>query len=167
MLLTGRAMIPAWVMARLPDRVADHRLGVVVPRVSVDLLAPPEEVREAFEQVTQAQTAIRTRENQAHQEAAQRLREAEALKFRLEQQAAAYRRERVSLAAADAEAFRKRLEQYKRLKASNPDILVAIWWEEMGKTLLGMKGRGRIDVLDHHLGKDGLDVTQFLPPRKR
>jgi membrane protease subunit HflK len=166
-LLAGRAMIPVWVMDRLPTRIADHRLGLIVQRVSVDHLAPPEEVREAFEQVTQAQTAIRTRENQAEQEAAQRLREAQATKFKLEQQAVAYRQEQLSLAAADAEAFRQRLEQYHRLKASNPDLLTAIWWEEMGKTLLGLKGRGRIDVLDHHLSPDGLDVTQFLPPKRR
>jgi membrane protease subunit HflK len=166
-LLAGRAAVPAWVMDRLPGRVAEHRLGLVVQRVSVDHLAPPDEVREAFEAVTQAQTAIRTREYQAEQEAAQRVREAQAVRFKLEQQGEAYRREKVSLAAADAEAFRKRLEQYRRLRAANPDVLAAIWWEEMGKTLLGMKGRGRIDLLDHHLGKDGLDVTQFLPPRKR
>src|SRR5947209_7864690 len=42
-LLAGRAAVPAWVMARLPGRVAAHRLGVVVQRVSVDYLAPPEE----------------------------------------------------------------------------------------------------------------------------
>jgi membrane protease subunit HflK len=166
-LLTGRAAIPAWAMARLPARVTEHRLGVVVQRVSVDHLAAPAEVRDAFEAVNQAQTAIRTRENQARQEANQRVREAEALKFRLEQQSEAYRLERLSAAKADADAFTARLEQYRRLKATNPDILAAIWWEEMGKTLLGMKGRGRIDLLDQHLGKDGLDVTQFLPPKKR
>jgi len=166
-LLTGRAVIPAWVMARLPDRAAAHRLGVIVQRVSVDHLAAPAEVRDAFEAVNQAQTAISTREFQARQEAAQRTREAEAVRFRLGQQAEAYRREVVGLAAADAESFRARLAQYHRLRAANPDVLAGIWWEEMGKTLLGLKGRGRIDVLDHHLGKDGLDITQFLPPKKR
>jgi membrane protease subunit HflK len=166
-LLTGRAVMPAWVMARLPDRATAHKLGVVVQRVSVDHLAAPAEVRDAFEAVNQAQTAISTREFQARQEAAQRVREAEATRFRFEQQAEAYRREAVGLAAADAESFRKRLEQYQRLRTTNPDVLAGIWWEEMGKTLLGLKGRGRIDLLDHHLGKDGLDVTQFLPPKKR
>lgn len=69
-------------------------------------------------------------------------------------------------AKADAEAFTKRLDQYRKAKAANPDALAAIWWEEMGRTLLAMKGRGRLDVLDAYLGKDGLDVTQFLPPKK-
>src|SRR5437899_2872616 len=56
--------------------------------------------------------------------------------------------------------------EYRRAKATNPDALAAIWWEEMGRTLLALKGRGRLDVLDAYIGKDGLDVTQFLPPKK-
>jgi membrane protease subunit HflK len=171
-LLTGRAVLPQWVMDRLPDRLAPHRLGVVVQRVSVDLLAPPDRVgevsvRDAFEQVNQAQTAIATQENQARQDAARRLREAEATRFRLEQQAAAYRSEKLALAKADAESFLKRLDQYRRLRQSNPDILAAIWWDEMGRTLVGLKNRGRVDLLDHHLGPDGLDVTTFLPPKRK
>jgi membrane protease subunit HflK len=124
-------------------------------------------VRPAFEAVNQAQTNIRTQEYRARQEADQRLREAEAVRYRFGQQAAAYRDEKVRLAKADAEAFEARLAQYRRLRAENPDVLAAIWWEEMGRTLLGMRGRGRVDVLDNHLGADGLDITQFLPPKKK
>jgi membrane protease subunit HflK len=171
-LLAGRAELPRWLMDRLPDRLGPHRLGVVIQRVSVDYLAPPDRVgevsvRDMFEAVNQAQTGIRTLENQARQEATQRVREAEATRFKLAQQAEAYRVEKLALAKADAESFLKRLDQYRRLRASNPDVLAAIWWEEMGRTLLGMKGRGRVDVLDHHLGPNGLDVTQFLPPKKK
>ncbi|OWK37711.1 protease modulator HflK [Fimbriiglobus ruber] len=166
-LLTGRAALALWVMDRVPARIDAQRLGVVVQRVSVDHLAAPPEVRDAFEAVNQAQTAIRTRENQAEQEASQRLREAEAVKFRLEQQATAYRTERLAYARADAESFLKRLEQYRRLEPSNPDLLTALWWDEMGRTLLGMKDRGRVDLLDQYIGPNGLDVTQFLPPKKK
>jgi membrane protease subunit HflK len=166
-LLTGRAALPRWVMERLAERLKSHRIGIVLQRVSVDHLAAPMEVRAAFEAVNQAQTGILTQENQARQEANQRLREAEAAKFKLEQQAEAYRRGKLSLAKADAESFTKRLEQYRRLRQSNPDILTAIWWDEMGRTLLGMKGRGRVDLLDPYIGPGGLDVTQFLPPRKK
>ena len=166
-LLAGRAELPRWVMDRLAGRLGPHRLGVVVQRVSAEYLAAPQEVRDAFEAVNQAQTGIRTRENQAQQEANQRTQEAQALRFKLEQQAEAYRREKVSLAKADAEAFTKRLDQYRRLKQTNPDVLAGIWWEEMGRTLIGMKGRGRVDVLDQYLGPTGLDITQFLPPKKK
>jgi modulator of FtsH protease HflK len=166
-LLSARAAFPRWALERLAGRLAPHRLGIAVQRVSVDVLAPPAEVRDAFEQVNRAQAAMSTRENLARQDAAARLREAAAAKFRYERQAEAYRTEREGIAKADAAAFRVRLEQYRRLKAANPAVLDAIWWDEMGRVLLGLKTRGRIDLLDHHLGKDGLDVTQFLPPKRK
>ena len=166
-LLTGRAALPRWLTSRLADRVAPDRLGVIVQRVSVEHLAAPREVFDAFQAVNQAQNGIQTRENQARQEAAARLRDAEATKYRLETQAESYRREKLSLAKADADAFVKRLDQYRRLRATNPDVLAAIWWDEMGKTLVSMRGRGRVDVLDQHLGPNGLDVMQFLPAKKK
>ncbi len=165
-LLTGNAALPAWLATRLPERAAAARLGVRVQRVSVGHLAAPEEVRAAFEAVNQAQTAIRTREYEARQEADRRLRTAEATRYRLEQEAASTREERLRLARAEADSFTERLAQYQRLKAADPDVKVAIWWQEMGRTLAGLRGRGRIDALDAHLGKDGLDVTQFLTPKK-
>lgn len=166
-LLAGRAELPIWSLDRLGRRIGAQRLGVVVQRISVEHLAAPAEVRDAFEQVNRAQTTMSTRENQARQDAAARLREAAATKFRSERQAEAYVAEWESLARADAESFRKRLEQYRKLKVANPAVLDAIWWDEMGRVLLGMKDRGRIDLLDHHLGKDGLDITQFLPPKRK
>lgn len=166
-LLTARAEFPHWSGERLEKRLVAHRLGIVVQRISVEYLSAPAEVRDAFEQVNRAQTGMSTRENLARQEAASRMRDAESAKFRFEQQGLAYKLERESLAKADADAFRKRLEQYRRLKATNPAILDAIWWDEMGRVLLGMKSRGRIDILDHHLGKDGLDITQFLAPKRK
>ena len=166
-LLTGRAALSSHLLAQLPERLRPQRLGVLLQRISVDHLAAPAEVRDAFDAVNQAQTAIRTKENQARQEAASRLRDAEILRFKLAQQAAAYREEKVRPARAEADAFTLRLVQYRKLREANPDVLAAIWWDELGRTLAGMKGRGRIDLLDAYLGKDGLDVTQFLAPRKR
>jgi membrane protease subunit HflK len=166
-LLTGRAALPAWLTPRLTDRLAGRRLGVLVQRVSVDSLTAPNEVRAAFEAVNQAQTAISVRENEARLEGNRRARDAEAVRFKLLQQAAAYRTEKVALAAAEAGAFTTRLDQYRRLKVANPDLLAAIWWDEMGRVLVGMKGRGRVDLLDQYLGAGGLDVTQFLPPKKK
>ena len=166
-LLTGRAAVPRWIMQRLPDRLVQHRIGIAVQRVSVAELAAPQEVQEAFAAVNQAQTGIVTRENQAQQEANQRLRDSESTKFKLEQQSHSYRTDKLTIAKSDAEAFTKRLDQYRRLKATNPDLLTAIWWDEMGRTFVSMKGRGRVELLDQHLGPNGLDITQFLPPKRK
>ncbi len=167
-LLTGSAELPAWVMARLPARAEQLRLGVRVQRVSVAALAPPDEVRADFERVTQAQTGIRTKEFQARQEAEQRRRQADALKYKFEQEAAVFRDGQIRQAKADADDFLAQLAAFRTLKAADPDALAVIWWAEMHRTLAGVRARGgRVEPLDAHLGKDGLDLTQFLSPRKR
>ena len=167
-LLTGNAALPAWVMERLGERLPAFRLGVRAQRASVSYLAPPEEVRAAFESVTQAQTGIRTREFQARQEAAQRERQADALRYKLEQEAAEYRESQLRQAGADATEFRAQLAAYREVLRTNPDALAFLWWNEMSKALTGMKARGgRVEPLDSYLGAGGLDVTQLISPRKR
>lgn len=164
--LSGRAAIALRVSDRLQDRIAPHHLGVVVQRVSVADLSAPYEVQDAFQQVNQAQTNIRTRRNQAEQEA-QRLRnESEAARVRLLTEAEAYRDEKLKAAAADAATFTARLEQFRRVAATNPDALTALWREEIGRVLAGVKQRGRIEVLDDVLGPNGIEVNQFLPTKR-
>lgn len=164
--LSGRAVIAQQVADRLPPRIAPHRLGVVVQRVSVEHLAAPDEVKDAFDAVNQAQTGIRTRVNQAEQDAGRRVSEADALRQKLLSEAKAYSTEREALARADADSFTKRLTSYQKLRTANPDILSAIWREEVGKILAGVKERGRIELLDDVLGPNGLELNQFLPIRK-
>ncbi len=170
-LLTGNAALPVWVMDRLSERLPELKLGVRVQRVSVAVLAPPDEVRSAFEKVNQAQTAIRTRETQARQERDQRLVQAAAIKYRLEQEAAQYRDEQLALARADAAAFRAELAAYQRVRKSNPDALAFLWWQEMQETLDVMKERGsEVKPLDHFLAKGDLniyEVTKFFSTLRR
>ncbi len=166
-LLTGRAVLPQWVGQRITERITTLQIGIVVQRISVEYLSAPAEVRDAFEQVNRAQTMMSTRENQARLDASVRMRDADALKFRLEQESQAYRQEQIGLAKAEADSFRLRLDQYRKLRVANPAIRDAIWWDEMGRILLSMKNRSRIELLDQYLGKDGLDITQFLPPKRK
>lgn len=166
-LLTGNAALPAWIMERLEPRFAALNLGIRVQRASA-VLAPPAEVRPAFEQVSQAQTGIRTKEYQARQEADQRMRQAEALSYKWLQEAESFKVGQIQQARADAADFQAQLDAFRELKKTNPDALAALWWNEMQKTLIGMKSRGgRIEPLDAHLGKDGLDITQFLNSKRR
>ena len=71
------------------------------------------------------------------------------------------------LARAEADSFVKRVGQYHQLRRKNPDVLATIWWDEMGKLLRRMKENGRIDLLDNHLGPDGLDITIMGPQAKK
>jgi len=166
-LLTGTAALPAWIMDRLPDRLATLKLGVKVQRIGL-ALAPPDEVRAAFEQVSQAQTGIRTKEYQARQETDLRRRQAESLRYRLEQEAETFKSGQIRQAHADSAEFLAQLSAYRELKKNNPDALSLIWWTEMQKTLIGLKSRGgRVEPLDAHLGPGGLDVSQLITPKRR
>jgi membrane protease subunit HflK len=167
-LIRGKLELPLWLAHRLQDRIEPYGLGVQIEGASVGYLLPPEEVKPAFDEVTRAQTAVRTREHEARQEAARRLREAEAEKHRIERMSAAYVDEQLVMARSEAVAFELRLRQYKELVKLNPHFLAGIWWDEIGKLFRQMKENGRLDLLDNHLGGEGLDITVIPPlPKKK
>jgi membrane protease subunit HflK len=166
-LLTGNVALPGFIVRRVQERIQNQKLGIRVQQASVVYLAPPDEVRGAFEEVNTAQTAARAQEQRAHQEAARLKRDAEATAYQSDQQAAAYAATKKAMAQAEADSFKRRLEQYRKLKMNNSDVLVAIWWDEMGRVWQGFRNRGRVELLDAYLGADGLDLTTVVPPRKR
>jgi membrane protease subunit HflK len=167
-LARGKIDLPRPLVERTQALVAPYQLGVMLQEASVVHLLPPDEVRPAFDEVSRAQTSIRTRENEARLEAARRHREAETERTRLAKQVAAYAREQDVAARAEAASFEKRLEQYHRLRTQNPHFLAAIWWDSLGRLLARLKEDGRIDLLDNRLGSEGLDITIMPPlPRKK
>jgi len=167
-LLRGKIELPNLLLRRTQARIEPYQLGVVLRGASVAYLLPPQEVQSSFDEVNRAQTSINTREHEARQEAARRLRETAAEKQRIERLTEAYVREQRVLAQAEAANFIKRLEQYQALRPQNPHYLAGIWWDEIGKLLSTMKKNGRVDLLDNHLGGDGLDITlsPALPKKK-
>jgi membrane protease subunit HflK len=166
-LLKGKVELRQWLPPRVQQRIEPYRLGVRMQSASVVYLAAPEEVKPDFERVMIAQSQINTKVNDAKQDAARLMKNAEADANSETQKAAGYAGGRRVRAEAEAQAFLARLEQYQRLKADNPDVLGAIWWAEMGKLLAAMKNGGQIDILDDKIGADGLDVTQFARPKKK
>jgi membrane protease subunit HflK len=167
-LIRGKAELPRHLVQRIGERIKPLRIGIVIEGASIAHLLPPREVKDAFDEVTRAQTTIATKEHDARQEASRRVRAAEAERDRIEKLTAAYVKEQLVLARAEADSFLKRLDQYQKLRKTNPAVLAGIWWDETGKLLQQMKEGGRIDLLDNHLGADGLDITISPPlPRKR
>jgi membrane protease subunit HflK len=165
-LLTGKAVLPAVLVGRLRERLASYDLGIIVQAAGVAYLAPPEEVTDAFAAVTRAQAGIQTREQEAGQEAERLMRQARTRANAAEQSAAAAAHGLREAARADAEAFRKRLAQYRLLREGNADVLAALWWDEMGGLFTRMRAAGRLDLLDTDLGADGLDIMQAAPRSK-
>jgi membrane protease subunit HflK len=166
-LLQGKIMLPAVLVQQTQRRIEPYGLGIQIQAADIAHLYPPNEVKNAFEEVTRAQTSIRTREYEARQEAARMMREAEADRYRSKTATDAYVHEKLELAKAEAERFTRRLEQYRRLQRDNPDFLAALWWDEIGKLLVRLKENGRVDLLDHHLAGDGLDITVFPDSGKK
>jgi membrane protease subunit HflK len=166
-LLNGKIELPRVLERRLPDVIAPYHLGVQVLDARVASIAPPEEVRSAFDSVAREQTRITTRRNQAEQEAEAQWRAAQSDKFRREQETAAYVTGQTLRARRDAERFTERLEQYRAGVKQNPQYLRQIWEEERGKLFARLKANNQVDLLDHHLGDGGLDLfTAPLVPRK-
>ena len=83
------------------------------------------------------------------------------------QLAHAYAQEQRLQAAAEAHSFAKRLEQYQAARRDNPDVLTAMWWDRMGEVFKRLRANGRLDLLDHHLGSDGLNLMQVPPMPKK
>jgi modulator of FtsH protease HflK len=166
-LLRGKILLPEVLLSRTQERIDDYQLGVQVQEVAVAHLFPPEEVREAFDKVTRAQASIRTSEQNALQSAARTRREAMTAKYQIEKQTESHVLERILLAQAEADRFETRLAQYRRLRQSNSEFLASIWWDEIGQLFSRLKENGRIDLLDNHLGPDGLDITLFPPLPKK
>jgi membrane protease subunit HflK len=167
-LIAGKAELPAVLTRRVAALLRPYRLGVRIQGASVSYLFPPDEVKREFDQVSSAQTEIGTTVHKARQQAAARLNAAEAERDRLEKMTAAYVKEQLIGARAEAASFEKRLRQYQESRKANPHYLTQIWWNEIGKIFTKLRENGRIDLLDNHLGSDGLDITIAPPlPKKK
>jgi membrane protease subunit HflK len=166
-LIDGKSLLPRWLVEQTRERLEGYRLGVFIQDASVTHLLPPADVKDAFDNVTRAQTEIRTGLHKAEREAAQSLRSAQAEQYRMGQQATAAAAEQLLLAHADADSFERRLEQYRKLRRDNPAFLSGIWWEEMGKLFAQMRARGQIDLLDSHLANGELDIITAPLQKKK
>src|SRR5439155_15625741 len=138
-LLRGKTELPSLLVERTQAWIEPYRLGVVIQRASVSHLFPPAEVKTAFDDVTRAQSTMRSQEYKAREEAARKQRDAQAEKHRIEKMTAAYVNEQIVFAKAEADTFERRRKQYQELRRDNPHFLAGIWWEQIGKLFLQMK----------------------------
>jgi membrane protease subunit HflK len=162
-LLNGKVQLRSVLSNQVQSRVAKYGLGVEVLDASVNLAAPPDEVKPAFDAVAREQTGIATKVNGAEQQAETDWRVALSQKYRVEQETAAYAHEQRSLAESHAESFRVRLRKYRHGVRDDPLYLRQIWDEERGKLFARLKANRGLGLLDDHLGPDGLDITTMPP----
>ncbi len=158
-LLKGKNDMRLILKEQTQARIERYRLGVQILDARVALIAPPVEVKQDFDGVALAQTRNTTLRNTAEQNVERERRMAEAEIYRIEQDTAAYLHSRDLLARQEADRFLKRLHQYQLGRQDNPYYLRQIWEEARGKLFARLKQNGQIDLLDHHLSANGLDLT--------
>lgn len=164
----GKTLLPTFLHARLQERIRDYDLGIEIETASITRLDPPDEVKGAFDGLAKSQTSIGTKINRAKQDAATRRSEAKAEEYKILSLAKSYARVEEINAAADADSFLQRLEQYREGMRTNPDYINALWLDNVTRLFMRMRENGRIDLLDHYLNNGGLSITQFpLQPRKK
>jgi modulator of FtsH protease HflK len=166
-LLTGKVVLPRYLVAETQKRIAPYQLGVQIKLANVAHLFPPKEVKAAFDDVTRAQAEMETQRFEADQEADRLKHEALTEIFHLEKMASARAGEALTLAEAQARAFGKSVEMYHLLRKNNPNYLAMVWWQEMNRMFARIRETGRIELLDDKLAADGVDILQSpILPKK-
>jgi membrane protease subunit HflK len=159
-LLTGKVLLPAHVVAETQKRIAQYELGVRIQVVTVPYLFAPKEVKAAFDDVTRAQAEIQTQIDEASQKADRLLGEANTEKYRIEEMADARAREIKAMALAKAKGFENSLALYHLLRKQNPNYLAMLWWGDMNRMYMRIRQSGRVELLDDALGRQ-YDIWQW------
>jgi len=112
-LTEGRAVMGDEIKARIEDYMRAYGTGIAVTQVNVDETAPPDAVREAFDEVIRArEDEVRVR-NEANAYANQVIPEARGEAQRYLEEAEGYRQRVVAQAVGEASRFSKLFVEYK------------------------------------------------------
>jgi len=112
-LTEGRAIMGTEIKDRIQDYMNDYGTGIAVTQVNIDETAPPDAVREAFDEVIRArEDEVRVR-NEANAYANKVIPEARGEAQRYLEEAEAYRRQVVAEARGESQRFSKLLVEYQ------------------------------------------------------
>ncbi len=154
------------LMDRIVQWIEPYQLGVQIDRASITRIEPPSEVRKFFSEVSEAHAGQRTQITAAEQFETMSRRKADEDVYRIKRETNAYVGEQKLSAQAEAASFKTRRDQYELLRKGNPQFLNDLWLDEVTRMFGQLSRSGRIDVLDHYLGSDGLNITQFPLQKK-
>jgi len=112
-LTEGRAIMGTEIKTRIQNYMNDYGTGIAVTQVNIDETAPPDAVREAFDEVIRArEDEVRVR-NEANAYANKVIPEARGEAQRYLEEAEAYRRQVIAEARGESERFSKLLVEYQ------------------------------------------------------
>jgi len=146
----GKSDLPDELVKQTQERVKLYRLGIRLRSATVSTLAPPSQVKPAFDRVAQAQTEIRTLEYRARQQSDLEWSNFRAEQYRIESETETYIDRKLSLAIADGNVFElRRLEKEK-----NPQIVQMNRLEYRQKLLSRLRNAGQNNPLDPKFGEN-------------
>ncbi|KGI77353.1 FtsH protease activity modulator HflK [Oleiagrimonas soli] len=154
-LLSGQgAELVAKTREALQQTLDGYQCGIVVTEVSFQNVSPPDQVRDAFDDVNKAREDKQRIENEAQAYASQVIPVARGEVARIAAEAAGYKAERIARATGDTERFKLLLAQYK----AAPQVTRERLWLETMETVLANNPK----VID---GSNGRNMI-YLPVDK-
>lgn len=154
-LLSGQgAQLVAKTRTALQNTLDGYQSGIVVTEVSFQNVAPPEQVRDAFDDVNKAREDKQRIENEAQAYASQVVPVARGDAARIAAEAAGYKAERVARATGDTERFNLLLAQYR----DAPEVTRKRLWLETMESVLAKNPK----VIDASNGRNMI----YLPINK-
>ena len=151
-LTEGRAVMGSEIKVRIQDYMNDYGTGIAVTQVNIDETAPPDAVREAFDEVIRArEDEVRVR-NEANAYANKVIPEARGEAQRYLEEAEGYRQRVIAEARGEAQRFSKLLVEYQ----AAPEVTRERIYIDTLESVMSQSSKVMIDV-------EGGNNMMYLP----
>jgi len=148
----GRGEIAIQVRGIIQDIVNIYQTGLTIFKVNIQNAKPPEAVKDAFDDVTQAREDEERFKNEAEAYRNEVLPKARGASARLREEAEAYKNEVIARAEGEAERFKQLLTEYKKAPIVTRERL----YLDMMESVLNNSSKVMVDV-------DGGNNLLYLP----
>jgi len=148
----GRGEIAIQVKGIIQDIVNNYQTGLTIFKVNIQSAKPPEAVKDAFDDVTQAREDEERFKNEAEAYRNEVLPKARGAAARMREEAEAYKNEVIARAEGEAERFKQLLKEYKKA----PKITRERLYLDMMESVLSNSSKVMVDV-------DGGNNLLYLP----
>jgi membrane protease subunit HflK len=138
----GRGEIALQVKGIIQEVVNNYETGLTIFKVNIQSAKPPEAVKDAFDDVTQAREDEERFKNEAEAYRNEVIPKARGASARMREEADAYKNEVIARAEGEAERFTQLLTEYKKA----PEITRERLYLEMMESVLGNSSKVMVDV---------------------
>jgi membrane protease subunit HflK len=138
----GRGEIAIQVRGIIQDIVNNYQTGLIIFKVNIQNAKPPEQVKDAFDDVTQAREDEERFKNEAEAYRNEVIPKARGASARMREEAEAYKNEVIARAEGEATRFNQLLKEYKKAPAITRDRL----YIDMMESVLSNSSKVMVDV---------------------